>query len=282
MPVLPALPPHSVPILSGFDYVAADAKRHRIYASHTASGALTVVDSATGKVLGQIEVGGPPQGVAVDPATGIVYTGNGLARTITKVDPVAMKVLGSVDVAGNVDAIAYDPTLDRIYADEDDGTRGYHTFLFDIDGKKVIDAAVGGNAARWINHSCAPNCQAWVVEHAGGDPRRDRVVIETLRPIRKGEELPLDRLEAYVREHLPSEPGPLIAGQFSHGHSNLTYLLRQGSTEWILRRPPFGNQVKSAHDMGREYRVLSGLNVLYAAAPKPTHDRRGEGAQNAL
>src|SRR6185436_12864184 len=46
---------------------------------------------------------------------------------------------------------------DRRYAD--DGENGYHTFLFDIDGKKVIDAAVGGNAARWINHGCAPNCQ---------------------------------------------------------------------------------------------------------------------------
>jgi SET domain-containing protein len=67
-----------------------------------------------------------------------------------------------------------------------------HTFLFTLNEKYLIDGNVEGNAARWINHSCAPNCQAWVVEHAGSDRRRDRVVIETLRPIRKGEELTYD------------------------------------------------------------------------------------------
>jgi SET domain-containing protein len=67
-----------------------------------------------------------------------------------------------------------------------------HTFLFTLNEKYLIDGNVDGNVARWINHSCAPNCQAWVVEHAGGDPRRDRVVIDTLRPIRKGEELTYD------------------------------------------------------------------------------------------
>jgi aminoglycoside phosphotransferase (APT) family kinase protein len=87
--------------------------------------------------------------------------------------------------------------------------------------------------------------------------------------VRPGEELPLERLEAYLREHLPLLSGPLVALQFAHGHSNLTYLLRVGSTELVLRRPPFGNQVKTAHDMGREYRVLSGLAPLYAAAPRP-------------
>ena len=132
MPVLSPLPAHTVPIFSGFDYVRADAKRHRIYASHTGSQALTVIDSLTGNVLGQIDVGGPAQGVAVDPATGIVFTGNGLARTVTKVDPKSLKVLGSVDVDGPVDAIDYDPTLGRIYADEDDGTR-----LFVIDAKTM-------------------------------------------------------------------------------------------------------------------------------------------------
>ena len=67
-----------------------------------------------------------------------------------------------------------------------------HTFLFTLNEKYLIDGNVDGNAARWINHSCAPNCQAWVVENAEGDPRRDRVVIETKRAIRKGEELTYD------------------------------------------------------------------------------------------
>jgi aminoglycoside phosphotransferase (APT) family kinase protein len=87
--------------------------------------------------------------------------------------------------------------------------------------------------------------------------------------IRPGEELPIDRLEGYLRQHLPGISGALTVEQFGQGHSNLTYLLRLGSTELVLRRPPFGNQVKTAHDMGREYRVLSGLCGSYPPAPRP-------------
>ena len=82
---------------------------------------------------------------------------------------------------------------DRRYAD--DGANGYHTFLFDIDGKKVIDAAVGGNAARWINHSCAPNCQA-VGEG-------DKIFIEALRAIEPGEELVYDYGFVFQERHTP-------------------------------------------------------------------------------
>jgi YVTN family beta-propeller protein len=137
VPVLPATPPHPIPILSGFDYVTADPLRHRIYAAHTASDALTVIDATSGAVLGQIDVGGGPQGVAVDPKTGDVFTGNSTARTIAKVDPKAMQVIGSVDVAGPVDAVAYDPALHRVYADEDDGTR-----IFVIDGATMKQIGV--------------------------------------------------------------------------------------------------------------------------------------------
>lgn len=77
---------------------------------------------------------------------------------------------------------------------------------------------------------------------------------------RPGEELDLHRLAAYLREQAILRSGELSVMQFPHGHSNLTYLLRCGTEEWVLRRPPFGNQVKSAHDMGREFRVLSGLS----------------------
>ena len=87
--------------------------------------------------------------------------------------------------------------------------------------------------------------------------------------VRAGEELPLERLESYLKEHLQDTNGALSVEQFSHGHSNLTYLVRLGNLELVLRRPPFGNQVKSAHDMGREYRVLSKLHSIYAPAPRP-------------
>jgi aminoglycoside phosphotransferase (APT) family kinase protein len=88
-------------------------------------------------------------------------------------------------------------------------------------------------------------------------------------PIRPGEELPVERLEAYLTAHLPDAAGPLTVEQFPAGHSNLTYLLRLGSRELVLRRPPFGNLVKTAHDMGREYRILSRLSTVFPAAPRP-------------
>lgn len=66
-----------------------------------------------------------------------------------------------------------------------------HTFLFILNDDYVIDANFDGNAARWINHSCTPNCEAVIDEHAG-DRRRDRVFIETIRPIKAGEEISYD------------------------------------------------------------------------------------------
>src|SRR5882724_7627927 len=89
-------------------------------------------------------------------------------------------------------------------------------------------------------------------------------------PIRAGEELPVERLESWLKGHLPDSAGPLTIEQFPAGHSNLTYLLRCGTKEFVLRRPPFGNQVKSAHDMGREFRVLSRLCNVFPAAPRPS------------
>jgi aminoglycoside phosphotransferase (APT) family kinase protein len=96
-----------------------------------------------------------------------------------------------------------------------------------------------------------------------------KVALDGTAPIRPGEELPLERLQGYLRQQFPEASRPLAVEQFPHGHSNLTYLLRLGERELVLRRPPFGNPVKTAHDMGREYRVLSGLWAVYPAAPRP-------------
>ncbi len=93
--------------------------------------------------------------------------------------------------------------------------------------------------------------------------------LDQAAPVRPGEELPVAVLEDYLRRHLPDISGPLVVEQFARGFSNLTYLLRVGETELVLRRAPFGNAVKSAHDMGREYRVLSKLWAVYPAAPRP-------------
>src|ERR1700724_1625244 len=86
--------------------------------------------------------------------------------------------------------------------------------------------------------------------------------------IRSGEELDLARLEPYLHLHFPNEVGALQVRQFPSGHSNLTYSLHLGAKEIILRRPPFGSKVKSAHDMSREFRVLSKLRSVYTPAPE--------------
>lgn len=85
---------------------------------------------------------------------------------------------------------------------------------------------------------------------------------------REGEELDRERLERYLRDILPDENGPLVIEQFPSGHSNLTYSVRLGELDLVLRRPPVGSKVKSAHDMGREYRVLSKLHKAFGPAPE--------------
>lgn len=95
------------------------------------------------------------------------------------------------------------------------------------------------------------------------------ILIDQATDIRKGEELNLGALEAYLLKHLPGNSGPLQVEQFPGGASNLTYLLRLGDHQLVLRRPPFGADIKSAHDMGREFKVLSALSKHYRKAPSP-------------
>jgi aminoglycoside phosphotransferase (APT) family kinase protein len=89
------------------------------------------------------------------------------------------------------------------------------------------------------------------------------------RAVRAGEELPVERLAAYLAAAAPDLAGPLTVEQFPAGYSNLTYLLRSGERELVLRRPPFGVAKGSAHDMSREYRVLHSLAPVYLLAPRP-------------
>lgn len=77
------------------------------------------------------------------------------------------------------------------------------------------------------------------------------------------------KLGEYLRQVLPEFYGSLDIAQFPKGYSNLTYLLRFGNRELVLRRPPFGAKIKSAHDMGREYRILSHLIAVFPKVPRP-------------
>ncbi|MBL7498820.1 phosphotransferase family protein [Frankia sp. CNm7] len=81
--------------------------------------------------------------------------------------------------------------------------------------------------------------------------------------------LDLPALESYFAEHVPGFGGRLTAEVVAGGRSNLTYLLSDGRTRWVLRRPPLGGLTPSAHDMPREFRVvaaLSGTDVPVARA----------------
>ncbi|HKV07829.1 MAG TPA: phosphotransferase family protein [Thermoanaerobaculia bacterium] len=92
--------------------------------------------------------------------------------------------------------------------------------------------------------------------------------LDDTRPVRPGEELPAAQLALWLEERLPGTAGPIEIEQFPGGHSNLTYRLRFGDRELVLRRPPFGSKVKTAHDMGREHRILSRLYAAYPKAPR--------------
>ncbi len=96
-------------------------------------------------------------------------------------------------------------------------------------------------------------------------------LIDRAGAIREGEELDMDRLRAHLEPVIGSQAQTLEVKQFPGGHSNLTYLLSSGKESWVLRRPPFGSKVKSAHDMSREYRILSALKNVFPYGPVPIH-----------
>jgi len=92
--------------------------------------------------------------------------------------------------------------------------------------------------------------------------------LDRAESVRPGEEIDPAALAAYLKTHqgLASEP---VVRQFRHGHSNLTYLVTVEGYDYVLRRPPFGNQVKTAHDMAREFRILKALAPAFPPAPRP-------------
>ncbi|KTC34051.1 aminoglycoside phosphotransferase [Pseudomonas sp. ABAC21] len=86
--------------------------------------------------------------------------------------------------------------------------------------------------------------------------------------IRPGEELDASLIDPYLKAHIPGLSGAVTISQFPGGASNLTYLLEYPDQEFVLRRPPFGHKAKSAHDMGREFRILNQLKDGFPYCPK--------------
>src|SRR5437870_11637508 len=91
----------------------------------------------------------------------------------------------------------------------------------------------------------------------------DRDIIAT----RADEQFDYQAMQAHLRAHLPHAEGPLEVRQFGGGHANLTYLLRMGEQEWVMRRPPLGPILPTAHDMRREFRVLAAVATADASVP---------------
>lgn len=100
---------------------------------------------------------------------------------------------------------------------------------------------------------------------------KDDVLLDQAGAVRVGEELDLNLMREYLAPILGLPLTDLSVKQFPGGFSNLTYLLSSGESRWVLRRPPFGSKVKSAHDMGREFKMLTALDTVFPYAPSPVH-----------
>ncbi len=90
---------------------------------------------------------------------------------------------------------------------------------------------------------------------------------EAIAP-RAGEALDVEAVSAYLRPRLPRASGALSVEQFIGGRANLTYVLHFGTQDYVLRRPPPPPVAPGAHDMAREYRVLSALHPVFPLAPR--------------
>src|ERR671920_1413685 len=88
--------------------------------------------------------------------------------------------------------------------------------------------------------------------------------------VRQGEDFNLTAVERRIREHIEGLPDDeLEVKQFPSGASNLTYLVKVGDGEGVLRRPPLGPLPPKAHDMGRESKILMKLHEAFPLAPRP-------------
>jgi len=93
--------------------------------------------------------------------------------------------------------------------------------------------------------------------------------LDKAKKVQEGETLDIIKLSTYLEAHLNSFEKITEIKQFPGGYSNLTYLLKTDTKEYVLRRPPKGAKIKSAHDMHREYEVLSLLQPVYEKIPYP-------------
>jgi len=106
-----------------------------------------------------------------------------------------------------------------------------------------------------VSHSC---CVTHLMPHPS----------EQIIDVREDEAFDVDAVAAFLEDKLDGASGRPRVRQFGGGKANLTYLLDYGGVEYVLRRPPVGPVAESAHDMKREYTVLSRLHEVYPLAPR--------------
>ncbi|MEO6155562.1 MAG: phosphotransferase family protein, partial [Thermomonas sp.] len=92
-------------------------------------------------------------------------------------------------------------------------------------------------------------------------------VVDIAGEVREGEALDLIRLDPWLKQHVAGLSGTPTVTQYAGGASNWTYRLQYETHDLILRRPPAGTKAKSAHDMGREYRIQRALKPVFPLVP---------------
>ena len=92
-------------------------------------------------------------------------------------------------------------------------------------------------------------------------------LIDKAKQVRTTEQLPLDKVDAWLKQHIPNLIGTPEITQYTGGASNWTYRIKYDSHDLILRRPPAGTKAASAHDMKREYEIQKAL-MLYYTVPE--------------
>ncbi len=94
-------------------------------------------------------------------------------------------------------------------------------------------------------------------------------VVDQATRVRDGEEIDVQAVGAYLRTQIPDLSKEIEINQFPSGFSNLTYQIRAGDREMVLRRPPIGAKVDKGHDMEREFNVLTALHPVFPRCPRP-------------
>jgi aminoglycoside phosphotransferase (APT) family kinase protein len=94
-------------------------------------------------------------------------------------------------------------------------------------------------------------------------------IVDQATTVRTGEEINARRIGDFLKAKVPELSGDVKISQFPSGFSNLTYQVRVGNREMVLRRPPIGAKVNKGHDMEREYNVLSALHPVFPRCPRP-------------